>query len=294
MPKLKEPTAPPTEPHTATPAEKAALNKVKLNSFTVLPAQVTPDNTVTATWDVTVPTDTGFDIQLELNGQQLTNNTGSKTFTVTQRTGFALGAVINDPPLPFASRILKSAIVTVNTSGCQDLKIPASIITTLLKNQLDNAFAGSDNFTLGDGGSTVTAGSNGLVDIHIPITINVPNWFDADLDFHIQLNISGAQGHVIVTAPVVDVTGGFPFLSDVLSGGCSDAVSTGMTKMAYAFLERIVDTELRPAVEQAIKGPLDQFTNQQQNDDPQHRPFAMTTLIFNANEGLDITACPQS
>jgi len=292
MPKLKEPTAPPTEPH-ATPAETAALKKVKLNSFTVLPANVPPDSTVTATWNATVPPDTGFDIVISLNGQEVAPG-GSKTFTVTQRTSFSLAAVIDDPPLPLASRILKSALVNVNTSGCTDQELPAALLTGLLKNNLDSAFSGSDNFSLGDGGSTVTAGSNGLVDIHIPITINVPDWFDADMDFHIQLNISGAQGHVIVTAPVVDPTGSFPFLSDVLSGGCSDAVSTGMTKMAYAFLERIVDNELRPAVEQQIVGQIKQFTDGLQNSDPQHRTFVMTTLIFNANEGLVITACPQA
>ena len=293
MPKHKEPNAPSIEPHIPTPAEAAALKKVKLNSFTVLPAKVTPDGTVTAAWNVTVPSDTGFDILISLNGQEV-GTSGNKTFTVTQRTSFSLAAVINDPPIPFDARILKSIIVLVNTSDCQDQPIPASILTGLLKNKLDSAFAGSDNFSLGDGGSTVTAGSNGLVDSHIPITINVPDWFDADMDFHIQLNISGAQGHVIVTAPVVDPTGSFPFLSDVLSGGCSDAVSTGMTKMAYAFLERIVDTELRPTVEQQIEDQVTKFTTQLQNSDPQHRTFAMTSLLFSANEGLLITACPQA
>ncbi len=294
MPKLKEPKAPSIEPHIPTPAETAALKKVKLNSFTVVPSSVTPDTTVTATWNVTVPSDTGFDINLSLNGQEV-GTSGSKTFTVTQRTTFSLAAVIpKDPPIPFAARILKSVLVIVNTSDCQDQPIPAAVVTGLIKNKIDAAFSGSDNFTLGDGGSTVTAGSNGLVDIHIPITINVPDWFDADMDFHIQLNISGAQGHVIVTAPVVDPTGSFPFLSDVLSGGCSDAVSTGMTKMAYAFLERIVDNELRPTVEQEIEDQINSFTAQLQNSDPQHRTFAMTSLLFSASEGLLITACPHA
>lgn len=294
MTKLKEQKAPSIEPHVPTPAETAALKKVKLNSFTVLPTSATPDSTVTATWNVTVP-NTEFDILISLNGQEVATS-GSKTFTVTQRTTFSLAAVImKDSGIPFAARTLKSDIVIVNTSDCQDHPpIPAAVVTGLIKSKIDAAFSGSDDFSLGDGGSTVTAGSNGLVDIHIPVTINVPDWFDADMDFHIQLNISGAQGHVIVTAPVVDPTGSFPFLSDVLSGGCSDAVSTGMTKMAYAFLERIVDNEFRPTVEQAIEDQIDTFTAQCQNTDPQHRTFAMTTLLFNANEGLLITACPQA
>ena len=53
----------------------------------------------------------------------------------------------------------------------------------------------------------MTAGDAGLVDIHVPITINVPDWFDADMDIHIQLTISrSTNGHVFVAAPVVDPT----------------------------------------------------------------------------------------
>src|SRR5580693_5643640 len=115
---------------------------------------------------------------------------------------------------------------------------------------MDAGFSGGGNFTLKDGGSTVTAGANGLVDIHVPITIDVPDWFDADMDIHIELMISGADGHVFVAAPVVDPTASFSLASNLASLGCSDAVSTGMTKMAYAYLERIVDNELRPAITQ--------------------------------------------
>jgi len=291
MPKPGDPTGPGNTPR-ETQAEKDALNKVKLNSFTVVPAKVDPYGTVTATWNVTVP-NTQFDITISLNGQEVAN-TGSKTFTVAQRTNFTLAAGINDPPLPLAARILKSVIVLVNTSDCQETGVSAATFTAKLKDAMDAAFSGGGNFSLKDGGSTVTAGDAGLVDIHVPITIDVPDWFDADMDIHIELTLSGADGHVFVAAPVVDPTASFSGLSGVLSGGCSDAVSTGMTKMAYAFLERIVDNELRPAVTQQIEDQLNQFTAFLGNNDPQHRTFAMTSLIFSANEGLLITACPQS
>jgi hypothetical protein len=283
MVKSKDPIGPSVHPLVPTQAEKDALNKVKLNSFTVLPASVAPYGTVTATWNVTMP-NTEFEIVLSLNGQAV-GNTGSKTFTVAQRTTFSLAAVIDDPPVPFASRILKSDIVTVNTTGCQQLGISAATFTSQLKDAMDTAFSGGGNFSLKPGGATVTAGDAGLVDIHVPITIDVPDWFDADMDIHIQLNISGADGHVFVAAPVVDPTASFPVLSGILSGACSDAVSTGMTKMAYAFLERIVDNELRPAVSAQIEGQVNQFTTLLQNNDPQHRTFAMTSLIFSAMRG---------
>ena len=149
-----------------------------------------------------------------------------------------------------------------------------------------------DNFTLKDGGSVVTAGADGLVDIHVPLTINVPNWFDADMDIHIQLTISGADGHVLVGAPVVDPQVNFSLLSNLASLGCTDAIGLGMTKMAYAFLEHLVDKELRPLVEQKIVDQVNSFLSTLQNDDPQKRTFFVSTLIFSSARGLLITGCP--
>jgi hypothetical protein len=292
MVKPGDPTGPVNSPH-ETQAERDALNKVKLKTFGVVPTKVDPYGTVTATWDVTVP-NTEFDIVLTLNGQDVPN-TGSKTFKMaTQTVDFTLAAVINDPPLPLAARILRTIPVTVNTSGCQEEGLPSSVVTGKVKDKLDAAFSGGGNFSLKDGGSIVTAGADGLVDIHVPITIDVPDWFDADMDIHIQLTISGAGGHVFVAAPVVDPKASFSLASNLASLGCSDAVSTAMTKMAYAFLERSVDEELRPAVTQSLEDEVNRFAATLQTNDPQHRTFAMTTLIFSANEGLLITACPQT
>ena len=275
-----------------TPAEKEALNKVKLNSFTVVPATVSPYGTVTATWDVTIPT-TEFEIRLSLHDQEV-GPSGTKTFTLgTQRDSFALIAFINDPPLPFARRILKAVEVTVNTSGCLDQGFEASKVTDKVKEAMDGAFSGGGNFTLKPGGSIVTAGSNGLVDIHVPLEIVVPDWFDADMDIHIALTISGADGHVIVAAPVVDPQVHWDLLSNLASLGCTDAIGLGMTKISYAFLERIVDNEVRPTVEQNIEEVVNQVLGLFQLSDPQHRTYAMTTLVFSAERGLIISGCPR-
>jgi hypothetical protein len=280
-------------PMLPTPAETAALKKVKLNSFSVLPATVSPYGTVTATWDVTVP-NSEFDITLTLKGEAV-NPTGSKTFTLAnQREEFPLSAVINDPPLPLAARTLRTAQVIVNTTGCQDLGLPASAVTVPLKDAMDAAFSGGGNFSLKDGGSIVTAGSNGLVDIHVPITIDVPDWFDADMDIHLQLTITGANGHVFVAAPVVDPQVSWSLGSNLASVGCTDAIGKGMTKISYAFLERIVDNEIRPTVEAQIEDAINKFLTLLHNNDAQQRTFVMTTLIFSANQGLLITGCPQA
>jgi hypothetical protein len=279
-------------PLVETQAERDALNKVKLNKFAVVPAMVSPYGTVTASWDATVP-NTGFEIALKLNGQVVAN-TGSKTFTVSQRTEFTLAAVIDDPPEPLAARILRTLQVIVNTSDCQNEGLPSSAMTVPLKEAMDGAFSGAGSFTLKPGGSVVTAGADGLADIHVPITINVPDWFDADMDIHLQLTISGADGHVFVAAPVVDPQVQWSLLSNLASLGCTDAIGQGMTKISQAFLERIVDEEIRPAVTQKIEDQVNTFLTTLHNNDAQKRTFTMTSLIFAANEGLLITGCPQA
>jgi hypothetical protein len=281
-------------PLVETQAERDALNKVKLNSFSVVPASVSPYGQVTATWNATVPSDTGFDIVIALNGQQVAN-AGSKTFTVTQRTTFTLAAVIEpDPPVPPASRILKSLFVNVNTTGCGDVLYPSSLVTGLVKDGMDAAFSGGGNFSLKDGGSIVTAGPDGLVDIHVPITIEVPDWFDADADIHIELTITGADGHVFVAAPVVDPQVHWSLASNLASFGCTDAIGLGMTKISYAFLERITDNEIRPTVTQKVQDIVNLSLATLHNNDPEKRTFVMTTLIFSAARGLLITGCPQT
>ena len=289
MTKPGDPTGPGGPP---TQAEKDALNKVKLNTFTVVPTKVDPFGTVTATWDVTVP-NTAFEIVPTLNGQEVAT-TGSKTFKLaTQRVNFVLAAVINDPPLPRASRILKTIPVTVNTTDCQTQSLAASLVTVPIKNALDAAFSGGGNFSLKPGGSTVTAGSNGLVDIQVPIAIDVPDWFDANMNIHIQLTISGAGGHVFVAAPVVDPQVSWSLLSNLLSFGCTDAIGSGMTQISKVFLERIVDSELRPTITQELVNQVNSFVSGLEQSDPQHRTFLMTSLLFSAARGLEITACPQ-
>jgi hypothetical protein len=178
--------------------------------------------------------------------------------------------VINDPPLPFAARM-----------------------TVSLKDAMDAAFSSGGNFTLKPGGSTVNAGTDGLIDIHVPITIEVPDWFEADMDIHIHLTISWADGHVFVAAPVVDPQVNWSLLSNLTSFGCTNAIGLGMPKIAYAFLERIVDEEVRPVVTQKIVDRWIRSWRRCITMMQQKRTFMMSTLIFSANEGLLITGFPQ-
>jgi hypothetical protein len=61
------------------------------------PPQVPIFGTVTASSGVTIPTDTGFDIDIVLNGKMVAPE-GSETFTQARQMLFVLRAAISDDP----------------------------------------------------------------------------------------------------------------------------------------------------------------------------------------------------
>ena len=273
--------------------EKAALEKVTKFTFSVVPFKVKVGGTVTATWNVTIPSideTGGFEISITLNGEPVAAS-GSKTFTIDQNTSFKLVAVIDDPLK--VSRVLKQRMVIVDTSDCHSLPFPASVLTAPLKDAVDAAFSGSGQFQFRDPAKTQLTVGNASLDIRVPLTLDVPDWFDADMDIHVQLTIGGRDGVVIVAAPVVEASVDWSLLSDILSGGCTAAVATGMTKLAQVFLEEIVDAQIRPFVKAILEGVVNEAVGSAQAQDPEHRPYAMTQMIFSQFSGILITACPK-
>jgi len=273
--------------------EKAALEKVTEFTFHVVPFKVKVGGTVTATWDVTIPSideTGGFEIFITLNGEPVPAS-GSKSFKVDQNTAFRLVAVIDQPLV--VSRILKQEIVTVDLSDCRSLPFPASVLTVPVKNAVDAAFSGNGQFQFRDPAGTQLTVGNASLDIRVPLTLDVPDWFDADMDIHVQLTIGGRDGVVIVAAPVVEATVDWSLLSDILSGGCTVAVATGMSKLAQVFLQEIVDAQIQPFVKGILEGVVSEAVASAQAQDPAHRPYAMTQMIFSQFSGILITACPQ-
>jgi hypothetical protein len=273
--------------------EKAALDKVTEFTFGVVPFKVKVGGTVTANWNVTIPSideTGGFDIFITLNGEPVAAS-GSKTFRIEQNTSFRLVAVIDDPLL--VSRLLKQRGVIVDLSDCHSLPFPTSVLTVPLKDAVDAAFSGNGQFQFRDPAKSQLTVGNASLDIRVPLTLDVPDWFDADMDIHVQLTIGGRDGVVIVAAPVVEASVDWSLLSDILSGGCTVAVATGMSKLAQVFLQEIVDAQIRPFVKAILEGVVSEAVAAAQGLDPAHRPYAMTQMVFSQASGIVITACPK-
>lgn len=280
----------PGDPPGGSQKERDALKKVVLHSFGVTPLQSPVFGTVTAKWNVTVPTideTGGIEIGLQLNKQPVAA-TGTQTFTVIQDTVFTLAAVVADEDK--VGRTLRQWTVHVNLSECQSESLPALLVTAPIKNVLTQAFGSDDQFSV-NGDIEVTP-DTGVVNINVPLNINVPNWFDADMDIRVQLAITGGKDP-IVTAPKVDVNVDWGFLSNLLSLGCTDLIGSGMSQISKVFLEHIIDFEVRPAITQGLAALRDQYLGRLQSDDPQKRTYVMRSLTFGPDPtGITILACP--
>jgi hypothetical protein len=131
-----------------------------------------------------------------------------------------------------------------------------------------------------------------MIIIHVPLTINVPDWFDADMSIDLQLSmVPGKPLGVAVTQTSVDVD--WTFLENLLSLGCGSLVESGMEQMAEAFMRNIAEAEIAPRVQQQFIDQVNSFLTSLKDSDPAHREFLATALILSPT-GFSITGCPKA
>jgi hypothetical protein len=268
--------------------ERDALAQVVLRTFTMNPLSVAPFGTTTANWNVTIPPNLPFEIVIKLNGQ-IVPPIGSQSFQLIQPTQFNLTAVIADDPT--VGRLLRGWLVRINTSTCNNIEYPSSVLTEPLKEEFDALFSGINRITLKPGGTNVTAGEN-IVTIDVPFTIDVPDWFDGDGNINIQLEVTGAT-KIFVGNVAVNTDVHWSLLSDILSGGGSSWAGTALSQVSNVYLTEIVNAQLVPVIQQNLTNLVNSYTANLQANDPAHRTFVQTSLLYTARYGLQITACPQ-
>jgi hypothetical protein len=273
---------PPVDPNLVK-KEQAALKKVTLKSFTANPRTVKTFGSTTLSWNVTVP-ESEFDIFVKLN-DEVVAPTGSKTRALQQTTSFRLSASTEN-----AGRLLRTVSVTVDASECKANLLDAFVITQRIKTAFNQRFSGSSKFKLRDGGTEVTL-SDGAISIGVRLEIEVPNWFNANMNIGIQLSVLGPE-RVKVASKNVSVNVSWGFFEHLASLGCTGFVQSGMEQLAREFMADIVDAEVAPAIAAGFNEELDKFLDSLKETDPPHRDFVMTFLTVSP-AGVSFTACPK-
>jgi hypothetical protein len=265
-------------------AEREALSKIVVKKFSASPTTVETFGTTTVTWSVTVPADAEFDIEIALDGEPVLAQ-GSQSFTLGSPRTFSLTATTEH-----TAGILGRISVAVDASDCRTRRLVSSdLIESRIKAALDERFSGNGDFRLTGDKSTVSVG-DGTIAIGIPLEIEVPNWFNADMDIGVTLKVS-AGTPVLVTASSISVDVSWSFFEHLASLFCTSAVQSGMQKLARSFITDIVESDLAPGISGPLSDQVHEFLEGLTAGDPQHRTY-FARIVRLSSSGLTVTACP--
>lgn len=264
-----------------------ALQDVQIRKFTVEPGAIVIGQSCVVSWHVVFGEN--IDADLHLNGE-FVNTIGTQNFQPTQSTTFKLSARFPNG----TERGLASRNVRVDPVDCQNISIGPGLITNPFKQEFDKRFNLPGTLALRPNGSIVSLSDN-RINIAVPVEINVPNWFDADLDLTFELFVrhtsTTGNSPLSVTANNITFDVNWSFLENLASLGCGHLVGLGMSKLGQVLMENMIATELVPRV----KDELNKIANQQrdlvQAQDPQRRPHKFTTVAISP-DGLNFRLCP--
>jgi hypothetical protein len=271
--------------------ENEALKKVKFHSFTATPPSIGPFHTSTLEWNVTVPPpgDPPIVIGVFLDGTGV-SPTGSTTVSPTFTKTFHLTAGGE-----FASKALGQTQVTVDFGGCQTQDdLGAAEVGQVVKTQIEKMFAGIGEMKLKQGGATVTL-DNFKVTIAIPLEVEVPDWFNADMDVLLTFSLFARPSptldmRVVATLDNVSVDVSSSLLSNLLSLGCAAVVSAAIQKQAEVFVRNLMGPTTAKQLADAVQGEVDRRLGILNGAHPPH-PFRLHSMAVSAN-GISFRFCP--
>jgi hypothetical protein len=268
-------------------AQNTGLQDIRTRRFSVWPDAIVVGEDCVVSWDVVFGET--VDAKLRLNGAFVTT-VGTQHFRPTQTTIFKLSVVFPDG----TERGLVSDSVRVDPVGCTDSLVQSVDMTEKFEKEINKRFNLPGKISLRGNGSVVSFGT-GQISISVPAEINVPDWFDADLNLTIELFVrfvsSTGDAPLSVTEHSVDFEVDWSFLENLVSLGCGHFVEMGMTELGQVLMENMIYTEVAPLVTDA----LNFYANQQRAivraQDPQRRPLLFTHVAISP-DGLNLRLCP--
>jgi hypothetical protein len=272
--------------------EREALKKVKFHSFTATPPSIGPFHTSTLQWNVTVPpsNDPVISIGVFLDDTEV-SPTGSTTVSPTFTKTYRLTAAGE-----FASRLLGQTQVTVDFGACQTQELAAGVLSQIVKTQIETMFAGSREMKLKQGGATVTL-DNFKLAIAIPLEIEVPDWFNADMDVLLTFSLfakpkpkPALDMEVVSILDDVSVDVSWSLLSHLFSLGCTAVVQAALQKQAEVFLRDLMGATMAQQLADAIQLDVDTRLGVLNAPHPPH-PFRLHSMAVSAN-GISYRFCP--
>ncbi|NDK37550.1 hypothetical protein DT603_01650 [Pseudoxanthomonas gei] len=227
------------------------LNEAVLVSFSASPNPRAPWDWSTLSWNITMPTTVipGVHVEVTLfgEGEQVVQPQGSRpakpygdtTYTLVLRT-------------PLAARQLGKVDLAIDFGSCFELPQRIDEVREMIQAEVKRSFPSTGKVTLRDQGIEVDFGINSFV-IDIPLTTDVPNWFDADIDLTVGFQVFPVDGRVGASYSFAKTTVSFGAASAILSGGCSVAVAKALEEQSDGFFDGFIGPAIARQIREKVR-----------------------------------------
>lgn len=238
--------------------EKAirCLGNTQVNSFTASPATISPGVASTLNWRVTVPDDCS--IQLFLNGLSPVSKSGSRSVQPATTTVYRLVGRMST-----VERTLGTVTVAVDTSQCLIQSVDEETVRQMLQNLIEANLAGSPLSQRSP--ANVEIARNGIA-MRLRLRIDVPNFFDPDLNVDMVIAVSAANNNVVVSYR--------SYSNDVDWPWWVTGITLGITEFIEGAIESRLERQVKPLILQHLKDLIESYLRL---IPPTHRLHSLTT-----------------
>jgi len=277
---------PPLDPDDQEQAQQAAderklLNKLRLRSFTATPGTVEPFQQATLAWNVDVPASVTNEIDVTFTiGNKPVSNPGVLPVSALVTGGFQLVAHSAN-----TSRIMGTAIVSVNLGDLQEGSLSLASIITSARQVQDQLHAG--NVSVRKDVDVEMLASDGMR-LKVYLRAEVEDYFDANIDATLDFKLSVVNttgGGRAVAARLVSVGDDISF--DIIDHILSLGTATAAQAILQPFLAELIKGFVGPRIEQilatGLQTGIDIFLKLWKNADPKNRTFRLYSVETTAN-----------
>lgn len=275
-----------------TQEERRLLRQVRLRSFTATPATVQPFEPATLAWDVLVPPAVAAQLapQVTLGGVVVTNA------GVRQVVPLVTGAFPLEVRSTRARQVLGTRVVQVEATECQEGSLPRASIAARAQDGVKALFVGGSLSSRGD--VTVSMRPPDAVLAEVPLRVDIPNFFNADVDVDLTVAVgvvTQPTGRRVVSVSLRAVA------VDVIFHPLEHIASLGSAAAAQAMIQPLaadlIHTFLGPQIASVVRAPLQEYADfllaGWKASDPAARTYKLFSLTAETSpDGLIFVGCP--
>jgi hypothetical protein len=265
--------------------DNGLLDRLELESLEITPRSIEPYQEAVVSWQVTGPTD---QVNLRLNSTPVEAQ-GSLTVSPLSTRTYTLQAVKS-----LSIRKLGQVELTVEDAECRQSLIPRHLVENELEDFLTERLQGHDKVDL-DGTVDAAVNENGIA-VSIPLEIEVPNWFNADMDVDVAMRVfarrDGSGSRVVADLVSVDVDVIWHWLEHVLSLGVTGALQAAMQRLLDLSITRMLGPQIEERLARQLQRVVDGLLGLMKATDADDREYLLTSL-HTSSVGIELVGCPE-